>query len=79
MHAISNCPITLYSNESERLVGQLTSKLSYMIPGEIEGEDGDKMIEEIESALEKIASAFSRQYMGAEIYDPANEMSQSQS
>lgn len=71
MHAISGCPTSHFSNESERLAGQLLSKLNYAVPADLEKEKGDRLIEEVQHALEKIAAAFSLQYMRAEIYDPA--------
>ncbi len=73
MHAISSCPITYFSNEPERLTGRLVSRLNYALAIDVEGEAGDKLIDEIEAELENIAIAFSRQYMRAEIYDPAIE------
>lgn len=78
MHAISNCPLTLFSNESERLTGRLLSRLNYALAVDVEGEKGIELIDEIKAELEAIAIAFSRQYMGAEIYDPVAEASQSQ-
>jgi len=78
MHAISNCSITHFSNEPERLTGRLVSRLSYALAVDVEGESGDRMIDEIEAELENIAIAFSRHYMRAEIHDPVIEATQSQ-
>ncbi|MDF1658957.1 MAG: alpha-E domain-containing protein [Verrucomicrobiales bacterium] len=78
MHAISNCPITLFSNEPERLTGRLVSRLNYALAVDVESESGDSLIDDIENELENIAIAFSRQYMQAEIYDPTVETSQNQ-
>lgn len=79
MHAISGCPITHFSNESERLVGQLVSKLNYTSPRDVEGEKGDAMIQDIEDSLAAIAVEMSDQYMGGDIYDPIAELTQTQS
>lgn len=78
MHAISNCSITHFSNEPERLTGRLVSRLNYALAIDVEGESGDRLIDEIETELENIAIAFSRQYMRAEIHDPAIEATQTQ-
>lgn len=79
MHAISGCPITHFSNTSERLTGRLLSTLNYALAEDVQGKNGDKMIDTIKAELGAIAIAFSRQYMAAEIYDPELEQSQSQS
>lgn len=77
LHAISGCPISQYSNDAERLTGRLASQLNYAAPTDLEGEKGDTFIDQIESQLTEIANAFSLQYMGAAIYDPAPKQSQS--
>lgn len=79
MHAISGCPISHFSNTSERLTGRLVSRLNYALSEDFEGKNGDLIIDEIKAELEEIAIAFSRQYMAAEIYDPVIEETQSQS
>lgn len=79
MHSISQCPITLFSNEAERLTGRLLSQLNYALPADVEGEKGDDLIDTIEEELDGVAVAFSRQYMRAEIVNPALETAQSQS
>jgi uncharacterized alpha-E superfamily protein len=71
MHAISGCPTTYYSNEAERLTGRLVANLNYAVDADLRGEKGDTMIHDIQVNLEEIATAFSLQYMGVKIYDPA--------
>ena len=73
MHAISNCPISLFSNDAERQVGRLVSKLNYAGVEDVTGENGERLISEIQHDLEAIAVAFSLQYMGGAIYDPTTE------
>ncbi|MBC2605916.1 alpha-E domain-containing protein [Pelagicoccus albus] len=76
MHAISGCPTSHYSNESERLTGKLVAKLNYSTAADLEGTKGDKLIKEIEDDLADIASEMSKQYMGGGIYDPAAELTE---
>jgi len=70
MHSISGCPTNYFSNEAERLTGRLVANLNYAVADDLIGEKGDALIEEIQVDLEKIATAFSLQYMGVAIYDP---------
>ena len=70
MHAISGCPLSQYSNEAERLTGKLVSRLNYANTEDIEGDACEPLIDEIEALLQRIAAEFSRQYMGAEFWDP---------
>jgi uncharacterized alpha-E superfamily protein len=79
MHAISGCSLSYFSNEAERLTGRLVSRLNYALSLDVEGENGDRLIDDIEAELENIAIAFSLQYMRAEIHDPVIEASQEQS
>ena len=72
MHSISSCPTTFFSSEAERLTGRLLANLNYSVSNDLIGEKGDAMIDEIQVELEQIATAFSLQYMGVEIYDPAD-------
>lgn len=71
MHAISGCSTSYYSNEAERLTGRLVASLIYAADDDLGDEKGDAMIEQIQTSLEEIATAFSLQYMGVGIYDPA--------
>lgn len=71
MHAISNCPTSYYSNEAERLTGRLVANLNYAVSEDLREEKGDALIGKIQIDLEEIATAFSLQYMGVAIYDPA--------
>lgn len=76
MHAISQCPITHYSNEAERSVGKLIGKLNYANAADLEGEKTDQLIEEIENELGEIAVGLSKRYMFSQIVDPAEEVEQ---
>lgn len=78
MHAISKCPITHFSNEAERRLGQLISKLNYSSPKDLAGDKAYKMIEEIEGDLGEIAVEIRNRYMFSEIVDPATDAEQSQ-
>jgi uncharacterized alpha-E superfamily protein len=74
MHAISDCPVTHFSNESERQIGVLISKLKYMTPDSLEASEVKKVIKEIETALSEITLEFCNEYMFSEITDPAKEL-----
>ena len=69
MHSISNCPLSHYSNEAERLTGRLMANLNYSVAEDITGEKGDALIETIQSDLEEIAIAFSIQFMRVGMQD----------
>ena len=71
MHAISQCPTTHFSNEAERLVGKLISRLKYSHAKDLEGDGATEIIEHIEDELARIAIAFNQSYMFSEIVDPA--------
>jgi len=73
IHAISKCPTHQYSNEAERQVGRLLSKLNYADDADLQGEEATKMIDEVEEGLAEIAIALSERYMSSEIIDPALE------
>lgn len=74
MHAISNCPVTHFSNEAERQIGILLSKLKYMAPEGLENGGMKEAIEEIEESLSEIAIELRNEYMFSEITDPAMEL-----
>lgn len=74
MHAISKCPITYYSNEAERRIGMLISRLNYANNQDLGHDKADKLIEDIEDALAEIAVELSKRYMLAEIHDPVAEL-----
>ncbi|MEM9159051.1 MAG: alpha-E domain-containing protein [Verrucomicrobiota bacterium] len=76
MHAISQCPITHFSNEAERRLGRLIAKLNYSDSSDLKGEKTDELIEEIENELGEIAIELSKRYMFSEIVDPAVEVEQ---
>ncbi len=71
LHSISQCPITHFSNEAERLVGRLISIIKYSTDKDLEGDGATKMITEIEDELAAIAIEINKRYMFSEIIDPA--------
>ncbi len=77
MHAISKCPLTHFSNEAERRVGLLISRLNYATPSELADDKAHQLIEDIEDDLADIAQELSARYMFAEIVDPAAELVES--
>ena len=74
MHAISKCSIAQYSNEAERKIGLLISRLNYANEFDLQGDKADKLIEDIENALAEIAAELSNRYMLTEIVDPVAEL-----
>ncbi len=77
MHAISKCPITFFSNEAERRLGMLISRLNYANENDLRDNRADKLIEDIEEALAEVAVELSNRYMFMEIVDPAAELLES--
>ena len=71
VHAISECPLTHYSNEAERKCGILISKLNYCTIDEISGEHTDKFLGDITAILDEIAVELNNRYMFFPIVDPA--------
>jgi uncharacterized alpha-E superfamily protein len=74
MHAISKCSVTQFSNEAERKVGLLISRLNYSSEKDLQDNKVDQLIEDIEDALAGIAVELSNRYMFMEIVDPAAEL-----
>lgn len=74
MHAISKCSIAQFSNEAERKMGLLISRLNYASEKDLHGDKADKLIEDIEDALAEIANELSNRYMLTEIIDPVAEL-----
>lgn len=74
MHAISGCPTTHYSNNAERKVGMLLSKLNYMEPADLIDNGLTETIKEIEDTLGEIAIELRNEYMFSEITDPVTEL-----
>lgn len=74
MHAISKCPITYFSNEAERKMGILISRLNYAGKTDLRDQKADELIEAIEDALAEIAVELSDRYMFMEIVDPVAEL-----
>jgi len=76
IHAISDCPITHYSNEAERQCGKIIAKLNYTDIDEILGDGTIKFTEDIHKAINKIAIELNNHYMFFPIVDPAQEAEQ---
>ncbi len=74
LHSISQCPISHFSNEPERLTGRLISILKYSTDKDLEGDGATKIIAEIEDELAVIAVELSKSYMFSDIIDPALEI-----
>lgn len=74
IHAISKCPISYYSNEAERKIGLLISRLNYANENDLKDNKADQLIEDIEDALAEIAVELSNRYMFMEIVDPVAEL-----
>lgn len=74
MHAISRCSITHFSNEAERQMGLLISRLNYASEQDLQDNKADKLIEDIENALADIAVELSNRYMFMGIVDPAADL-----
>lgn len=74
IHAISKCSITHYSNEAERKIGILLSRLNYANEKDLQDEQADKLIEEIEETLAEIAIELSKRYMFTKIVDPVADL-----
>lgn len=73
MHMISGCQLSQYSNEAERMTGQLLSKLMYGSKNELTYKGENSLLSEIEECLEKIAVQLSDRYMFFPIVDPVAE------
>ena len=71
IHAISGCPLSHYSNETERQIGILISELKYIDPDSLDKKTTQKLIKSIELQLSKIAIELSEQYMFSKISDPS--------
>jgi uncharacterized alpha-E superfamily protein len=75
-HAISGCPVTHYTNEAERQVGMLLSRLNYSQARDLEGDKSTELLNDVKDILELVAKELSKQYMFFDIVDPAAEMEQ---
>ena len=73
IHAASDCPITHFSNEAERLCGIIISKLNYCKVEEITGEHTKAFLCDINRILDKIALELKNCYMFFPIVDPASD------
>ena len=76
IHAVSDCPITHYSNEAERQSGKLISTLNYCDVNEIAETGIFDFLLGIQSSLEKITIEFNKRYMFFPIVDPVAETAQ---
>jgi len=74
IHAISKCPMTHFSNEAERKIGMLISRLNYSNADDLADDKADQLIEDIEDGLAVIAVELNARYMFAEIVDPVAEL-----
>jgi len=70
MHAVSNCPLNLYSNEAERLCGLLISRLNYARVAEIVDNGLHEFLSEVQGTIDTIAIELNKRYMLTEIIDP---------
>jgi uncharacterized alpha-E superfamily protein len=73
VHAISECPVTHFSNEAERKCGILMSKLNYSKIDEICGSKTETFLAEIHNILDEIAVELNNRYMFFPIVDPSRE------
>ncbi|MEM9399603.1 MAG: alpha-E domain-containing protein [Verrucomicrobiota bacterium] len=73
IHGISQCPITHFSNEAERMCGLMISKLNYASVEEIIKSDAHTFLMDIHHMTQKLTLKLSREYMFFDIVDPAAE------
>lgn len=73
IHAVSGCPVSHYSNETERKCGRLISALSYTSIEEVMQGDVHEFLQGIKRDIEGVAMDLSQQYMFFPVIDPANE------
>ena len=77
IHAISDCPLSHYSNEVERQTGMLISQLKYIEPESLDQKHTKKLIKSIQKQLASIAIELSDLYMFSAISDPSVELVES--
>ena len=73
IHAISNCSITQFSNEAERITGRIISKVLYTSVQEIVDGGLHSYLLSLKTDIEKIAIELSNKYMFFPIVDSADE------
>ena len=73
IHAISKCPVSLYSNEAERLCGRLISDILYSSVEEIVESGLHDYLSKVVSEVSNITLEISNQYMFFPVIDPAKE------
>ena len=73
IHAISNCSITQFSNEAERITGRIISKVLYTSVQEIVDGGLHSYLLSLKADIEKIAIELSNKYMFFPIVDSADE------
>lgn len=71
IHAISKCPVSLYSNEGERLCGKLISDILYTSVDEILSTGLHAYLGKVTGEISKITTELSERYMYFPITDPA--------
>lgn len=73
IHAVSNCPVTLYSNEAERLSGKLISDILYSSVEEIMEGGLHPYLDKVVSEVSKITLELGNKFMFFPVVDPAKE------
>jgi uncharacterized alpha-E superfamily protein len=79
VHGISNCPVSHYSNESERLCGKLISDILYSSVDEVMEHGLQNYLDHVIEEISKITSRLSERYMFLPVVDPAKEAEDEQS
>lgn len=74
VHSVSKCPVTHYSNETERLCGRLISEITYTSIAEVKNFGVPEFLLRIRKATEQIALELSSQYMFFPVVDPASDV-----
>jgi uncharacterized alpha-E superfamily protein len=73
LHAISECPLTHFSNEAERQCGKLIATLNYAQIRELMDEDVGKFLTKAGKTIGQIAIELNNRYMFFPIVDPVEE------
>lgn len=79
VHGISNCPVSHYSNEAERLCGKLISNILYTSVEEVMGHGLQDYLDHVIEEISKITTKLSERYMFLPVVDPAKEAEEEQS
>ena len=78
VHGISNCPVSHYSNEAERLCGKLISNILYTSVEEVFGHGLKEYLDHVIEEISKITAKLSERYMFLPVVDPAKEAEEEQ-